>query len=105
MVGVVGGLSQCSRALSWVDAKKASRVAEVAKEVLRSGAQRFVTVADNQPCSRSTSSDGTPITVSHRIAAELQSGTVYRRSGKACHEFQVGCSFYMTHWEDCRGGV
>ena len=36
----------------------------------------------NQPCSQSISSDGTPITVSHRVAAELRSGTVYRRSGK-----------------------
>ena len=81
VVGSVGDLSRCSGSLGVVEARKASRVAEVSKEVLHSGANRFVGL-DNQPCSQRTSSDGTPIAVSHHVAAELRSGTVYRRSGK-----------------------
>ena len=96
VVGVVRELSRCTRALSSVEARQVARVAEVSKEVLRVGVRAFVGKVDPEPCSRSTSSDGTPITVSHRIAAELPSGRVYRRSGKACHEFQVGLSFYKS---------
>ena len=73
-----------------------ARVAEVSKEVLRVGARAFVGKVDSEPCSRSTSSDGAPIAISQRIAAELPSGTVFRRSGKACHEFQVGLSLYNS---------
>ena len=81
VVGLVGEMSRCSGSLGVVEGRKASRVAEVPKEVLHPGANRLVGL-DSQPCSQSTSSDGTPITVSHHVAAELRSGTVYRRNGK-----------------------
>ena len=69
-------------------------VCEVGKATLASRVRRFVKECAHEPCRRSTSSDGTPITVSHRVEAELQHGCIIRRSGKACHEFQVGLSIY-----------
>ena len=83
VAGLVGDLSRRSGLCGVTEARDASRVAEDSKEVLRSGASRLLSVGPgSQQCSRSTSSDGTPITVSHHIAAELQRGTAYRRSGK-----------------------
>ena len=45
IVGSVGDLSRRSGSLGVVEARKASRVAEDSKEVIRSGANRFVSRA------------------------------------------------------------
>ena len=90
------------RSLTKPEERLCLKVGEVAKEVLARGVYRFAYQADQHPCSRTTQSDGTPITVTDRIREELGSGTVFMRRGRACHEFQVGCSYYRCAKLDVR---
>ena len=96
VVEVARGLGRCTTALNSAERLHVARVAELAKETLRCGVRSFVANAAGEPCSRNTSSAGAPIAVSRRLAAELPQGGVYRRSGEACCEFQVGRSFYRS---------
>ena len=44
---------------------------------------------------RSSSSDGTPLTVSDTMKEKLGE-TVFTRYGRSCHEFLVGCQYYKV---------
>ena len=90
----IRSLAKASGQLSQLEQRDVEKVADVTKDVMRSAARMMISDADRRPCARSTSSDGTPIVVSHRIRAELPGGRIIERSGKTCHEFQVGMSFY-----------
>ena len=86
--------AKASGLIEWSEQRALNKVVEVAKGVMDGSIRRFASEVDGRPCSRSTASDGTPLTVSHRVAQELQHGCIIRRSGNACHEFQVGISVY-----------
>ena len=91
---LVSGVAACSKSLNKAERLRCGRVAEVSLETLRCAVRRLVHDNNGGFALRSTSSDGTPITVSETIACELPSHSIIRRSGKSCHEFQVGCSCY-----------
>ena len=88
------GVSTGTKSLTKQEEGSCLKLGEVTKDVLKSGVLRFAVEADQHPCSRSTMSDGTPITVTERINIELGKEQVFYRRGRACHEFQVGCSYY-----------
>ena len=91
---LIRSLAKASGRLTRQQEYQIDRAAEVCKDVMTGSVQNFITEAEHRPCSRTTSSDGTPIMVSHRVVGELPSGRVFQRSGRACHEFQVNISFY-----------
>ena len=75
-VGIIRSLSHASGQLTENQMRKANRLAEVCKDVLDASLKNFVVEAEQRPCSRSCSSDGTPIVVSHSLCTELDCGRV-----------------------------
>ena len=67
----IRSLARASGHLDRAETREAHRVAEACKEMMEVGVRSFVASADGFPCSRTTSSDGTPVTVTHKVAAEL----------------------------------
>eukprot|EP00959_Pyramimonas_sp_CCMP1952_P258776 5409747-Pyramimonas_sp.AAC.1 len=80
--------AKTSRALSNHEYWDLASVCEVGKEMLRCSIRSFVRGCADAPVRRTTLSDGTPITVSAKIALELPNGLKVRRGGKQTHEFQ-----------------
>ena len=65
------------------------RCIEVAKKVLQHGLQSLIAIADNLPCLRFSSADGTPIHVSRRSRLQQPDGSVKIAIGKETIEFLV----------------
>ena len=90
--GLVSSLATCGRPLDRHEERTLRGICVVGRQVLHSSVRGLASTGIGFAI-RSTTSDGTPITVSDTVAAEL-GGTVITRSGKPCHEFLVACSFY-----------
>jgi hypothetical protein len=68
--------------------------AEIGKQVNALAIAAFVSSCDGSPMSRSTSSDGTPISVKRTAKGVLPSGESFTRTGRESHEFLVSHSMY-----------
>eukprot|EP00959_Pyramimonas_sp_CCMP1952_P372950 7810098-Pyramimonas_sp.AAC.1 len=92
---LIAAVAACGRALDKNEERELSRIRCVGSDCLKQG---LLDRAWHDPCCfamRSLTSDGTPLTVSDSIKEHL-GPTVFRRYGKSCHEFLVGCQYYKV---------
>ena len=84
----IESLSKASHALTSGETLACGRAAEISKEVLKVAAQRLVARAHGAPVLRSSSCDGTPMSV--RLQAPSSLGSSLREStGRQTHEMLI----------------
>lgn len=99
MADLILGCARASHALSRDEIGQCHALAEVAKEVCKQSAAKFVAASQHAPMLQSCSCDGTPIQVSIAAQASLPNGRVIRRHGKSASEFLISHSFLRSHNE------
>ena len=86
-------LARPTPALTRAGQRDLLRMCEVVQVASRKVKARILEESRHAPCLQSCAADGTPIKVSQQIAAQLPSGRIIRRGGKASHEFLVMSEF------------
>ena len=101
-VALISSLAQCSKSFDEAERWQLARAAQVCKGCLRTSIRGTVCQSPHGFAFRSTSTDGTPITISDKIKLEMGHGRIFYRSGRACHEFLVGVPYYRV-WGESGG--
>ena len=91
----IASLSKAGVKLSKPAIRSVMKTAEVGKSVLRAAARALVLNARGGPCARSSSSDGTLVTMKIAASGEVD-GKKFTRSGRETHEFLVAHSFFRV---------
>ena len=96
VIARVRRLAKAGTDLDVADTRLAHQTAEVGKATMRITLAAFVTACAGTPVARSTSSDGTPISVKCRAVGDVPSGS-FVRTGRESHEFLVSHSLFRGH--------
>ena len=91
---IIARLGKCSRSLDVAEHRELLCAAHIFQAQARRSVQGTLASQSSTFAIRSSSSDGTPLTVTDKIKCELPDSVSFTRGGKCCHEFLVGCSFY-----------
>ena len=96
LIALVRRLAKAGTDLDVADTRLAHQTAEIGKATMRLSVLAFVTACAGTPAARSTSSDGTPISVKSTRHGVGPSGS-FVRTGRESHEFLVSHSLYRGH--------